>query len=137
MQAASRTPPRHYIACLRFMVHFRWMGSVQLALPYLLGVPMGKLFDAGYIHSVLAAGSALFVFSCVQSVLRLRFSSHHCVRLFMVSLAKPDQYYQVRVLIFAFIQVTGVDETSLASLESRDRNGIGCRMRSATLNHDR
>ncbi|KAK7047597.1 hypothetical protein VNI00_006365 [Paramarasmius palmivorus] len=55
-----------------------WMGSVQLALPYLLGVPMGKLFDAGYIHSVLAAGSALFVFS-----------------LFMVSLAKPDQYYQL------------------------------------------
>ncbi|ESK91817.1 MFS general substrate transporter [Moniliophthora roreri MCA 2997] len=55
-----------------------WMGSVQLALPYLLGIPMGKLFDAGYIHSVLAAGSTLFVFS-----------------LFMVSLAKPNHYYQL------------------------------------------
>ncbi|KAF9265038.1 MFS general substrate transporter [Marasmius fiardii PR-910] len=55
-----------------------WMGSLQLALPFLLGLPAGRLFDAGYIHSVIRTGSVLFLFC-----------------LFMLSLTKPGQYYQV------------------------------------------
>ncbi|KAG7087341.1 hypothetical protein E1B28_013317 [Marasmius oreades] len=55
-----------------------WMGSLQLALPFLLGLPAGRLFDAGYVHSVIRAGSVLFIFC-----------------LYMLSLTKPDQYYQV------------------------------------------
>ncbi|KAK1229727.1 hypothetical protein PQX77_007191 [Marasmius sp. AFHP31] len=55
-----------------------WMGSVQLALPFLIAVPAGRLFDAGYIHSVIATGSVIFSFS-----------------LFMLSLAQRDQYYQM------------------------------------------
>lgn len=55
-----------------------WMGSLQLALPFLLGLPAGRLFDAGYVHSVIRTGSVLFLFC-----------------LFMLSLTKPDQYYQM------------------------------------------
>jgi len=47
-------------------------------LPFFLGLVSGKLFDAGYFYSLEIIGSAIFVFS-----------------LFMLSLAKENQYYQV------------------------------------------
>ncbi|KAF9471158.1 MFS general substrate transporter [Pholiota conissans] len=55
-----------------------WIGSLQLTMPYFLGAVSGKLFDAGYFHTVEILGSTLFTFS-----------------LFMLSLAKPEKYYQV------------------------------------------
>ncbi|KIJ39137.1 hypothetical protein M422DRAFT_49705 [Sphaerobolus stellatus SS14] len=56
----------------------RWMGSFQFALPFIGGLVVGRLFDAGYTRVVLNIGSLVFIFS-----------------LFMLSLAKPMQYYQV------------------------------------------
>ena len=39
---------------------FRWMGSAQLAIPFAVGIIVGKLFDAGHIRSVMVFGSVLF-----------------------------------------------------------------------------
>ncbi|KAJ6493615.1 MFS general substrate transporter [Mycena vitilis] len=47
-------------------------------MPFALGVVSGKLFDSGYFHVVEIAGGIIFTFS-----------------LFMLSLAKPLQYYQI------------------------------------------
>ncbi|KAJ7634073.1 major facilitator superfamily domain-containing protein [Mycena polygramma] len=55
-----------------------WIGSFQLMMPFALGVVSGKLFDDGYFHVVEIAGGIIFTFS-----------------LFMLSLAKPLQYYQI------------------------------------------
>lgn len=55
-----------------------WIGSLQLCLMYAPGVLVGRAFDAGLFHHLEIAGSALYVFS-----------------IFMLSLAKPGQYYQV------------------------------------------
>ncbi|KAJ7185466.1 MFS general substrate transporter [Mycena filopes] len=55
-----------------------WIGSVQLTLPFLLGIVSGKLFDDGRFHQVEAFGGIVFTFS-----------------VFMLSLAKPLQYYQI------------------------------------------
>ncbi|KAJ7666110.1 MFS general substrate transporter [Mycena polygramma] len=55
-----------------------WIGSFQLMMPFALGVVSGKLFDNGHFHLVQIVGGVLFTFS-----------------LFMLSLAKPFQYYQV------------------------------------------
>ncbi|KAF8596146.1 MFS general substrate transporter [Ceratobasidium sp. AG-I] len=55
-----------------------WIGSTQLCLQLSMGLIAGKLFDEGYFHQTIAAGSLLYVFS-----------------LFMLSLAKENQYYQV------------------------------------------
>ncbi|KAJ7250770.1 MFS general substrate transporter [Mycena rebaudengoi] len=55
-----------------------WIGSFQLMMPFALGVVSGKLFDNGHFHAVEISGGAIFVFS-----------------LFMLSLAKPLQYYQI------------------------------------------
>ncbi|KAF7302289.1 MFS general substrate transporter [Mycena indigotica] len=55
-----------------------WIGSFQLMMPYLLGIVSGKLFDNGYFHHLEIVGGLLFTFS-----------------LFMLSLAKPLQYYQI------------------------------------------
>ncbi|KAF5375329.1 hypothetical protein D9757_009671 [Collybiopsis confluens] len=55
-----------------------WIGSFQLMMPFALGIVSGKLFDEGYFHIVQIIGGVLFTFS-----------------LFMLSLAKPDQYYQI------------------------------------------
>ncbi|KAF8148395.1 MFS general substrate transporter [Crassisporium funariophilum] len=55
-----------------------WIGSFQLMMPFALGIVSGKLFDAGHFHAVLIFGSTIFTFS-----------------LFMLSLAKPQQYHQV------------------------------------------
>ncbi|KAJ6473881.1 MFS general substrate transporter [Mycena sanguinolenta] len=55
-----------------------WIGSVQLMLPYFLAPFVGKVFDDGGFHKLEMAGGLIFAF---------------CV--FMLSLAKPQQYYQV------------------------------------------
>ncbi|KAJ1301772.1 hypothetical protein OPQ81_009001 [Rhizoctonia solani] len=55
-----------------------WIGSTQLCLQFLMGLVSGKLFDEGYFHSTVGFGSLLYVFC-----------------LFMLSLAKEGQYYQV------------------------------------------
>ncbi|QRV97284.1 major facilitator superfamily transporter [Ceratobasidium sp. AG-Ba] len=55
-----------------------WIGSTQLCLQFVMGLVSGKLFDSGHFHATVGAGSVLCVFS-----------------LFMLSLAKPNQYYQV------------------------------------------
>ncbi|KAF8526886.1 MFS general substrate transporter [Hysterangium stoloniferum] len=55
-----------------------WMGSAQLALSFAMGLVAGKLFDAGHLRLTMTLGSFIFLFS-----------------LFMLSLAKPDHYYEV------------------------------------------
>ncbi|PPR02159.1 hypothetical protein CVT26_012120 [Gymnopilus dilepis] len=55
-----------------------WIGSTQLFLELCLGIVGGKLYDAGYCRATIVGGSLIFTFS-----------------FFMLSLAKPDQYYQV------------------------------------------
>jgi len=55
-----------------------WIGSFEIALQFLLGIPVGIAFDAGYFHHLMIGGSLIYCFS-----------------LFMVSLAKPEQYYQI------------------------------------------
>ncbi|KAF8885236.1 MFS general substrate transporter [Gymnopilus junonius] len=55
-----------------------WIGSTQLFLDFAVGLPTGKLYDAGYFRLTMVAGSLLYVFS-----------------FFMLSLAKPHHYYQV------------------------------------------
>ncbi|CUA75712.1 putative transporter MCH4 [Saccharomyces cerevisiae S288c] [Rhizoctonia solani] len=55
-----------------------WIGSTQLCLQFLMGLVSGKLFDEGYFHTTVGFGSLLYVFC-----------------LFMLSLAKEGQYYQV------------------------------------------
>ena len=44
-----------------------WIGSFQLFMIFAMGLPAGKLFDAGYFHHIQIAGALLFVFSCVPS----------------------------------------------------------------------
>ncbi|KAF8800124.1 MFS general substrate transporter [Phlegmacium glaucopus] len=55
-----------------------WIGSVQLTISLSLGIVAGKLFDKGYVRSLIITGSFIFVFS-----------------LFMSSLAKEGKYYQL------------------------------------------
>ncbi|KAJ7475200.1 major facilitator superfamily domain-containing protein [Mycena galericulata] len=55
-----------------------WIGSCQIALQFVLGLPVGKAFDAGYFHHLMIVGSLVYCFS-----------------LWILSLAKPNQYYLV------------------------------------------
>ncbi|THH15775.1 hypothetical protein EW146_g4756 [Bondarzewia mesenterica] len=55
-----------------------WIGGVQIFLELILGPIGGKLFDMGYIRTANIAGCTLFTIS-----------------FFLLSLAKPHQYYQV------------------------------------------
>ncbi|CAE7162652.1 unnamed protein product, partial [Rhizoctonia solani] len=55
-----------------------WIGSTQLCLQFLMGLVSGKLFDEGYFHTTVGFGSLLYAFC-----------------LFMLSLAKEGQYYQI------------------------------------------
>ncbi|KAG1724358.1 major facilitator superfamily domain-containing protein [Suillus lakei] len=55
-----------------------WIGSVQTFLLFAGGLLSGKLFDEGYFHHCIGAGSLVYLFS-----------------IFMLSLAKPHQYYQI------------------------------------------
>jgi hypothetical protein len=77
---------------------FSWIGSLQLFLLSFTGLMTGKAYDAGYLlvhttdfihtlidhrnfsYHMLISGSLLFVFC-----------------LFMLSLAQPEQYYQVGI----------------------------------------
>ncbi|CDO77695.1 hypothetical protein BN946_scf184969.g46 [Trametes cinnabarina] len=55
-----------------------WIGSINAYLVIASGLLAGRLYDRGYFYYLLYGGSLLLAFS-----------------LFMLSLAKPDQYYQV------------------------------------------
>ncbi|KAJ7730873.1 major facilitator superfamily domain-containing protein [Mycena maculata] len=55
-----------------------WIGSCQIALQFVLGLPVGKAFDAGYFHHLMIVGSVIY-----------------CSSLWILSLAKPNQYYLV------------------------------------------
>ncbi|KAF7329682.1 MFS general substrate transporter [Mycena kentingensis (nom. inval.)] len=55
-----------------------WIGSTQLFLDFGLGLPAGKLFDDGHYRLLMTSGTAIFVFS-----------------FFMLSVCRPNQYYQV------------------------------------------
>ncbi|KAJ7346299.1 MFS general substrate transporter [Mycena albidolilacea] len=55
-----------------------WIASIQLTMPFLLAPVSGKLFDNGHFHALEISGGLLFTFS-----------------VFMLSLAKPNQYYQI------------------------------------------
>lgn len=58
---------------------------------------MGKLFDEGYIRQLMFVGSAIYIFSLVDSLAfpQETFLHSHETRYFMLSLAKPHQFYQV------------------------------------------
>lgn len=58
-----------------------WIGSVQLCLQSCMGMLAGAAFDRGYFHHVVALGSVIYVLC-----------------MFLLSLAKPHQYYQARYL---------------------------------------
>ncbi|KAF7342228.1 Riboflavin transporter MCH5 [Mycena venus] len=55
-----------------------WIGSFQLFMQYAPGIIVGRAFDAGYFHHMIALGSFLQV-----------------VSIFMISLTQWHQYYQV------------------------------------------
>ncbi|KAJ6617084.1 major facilitator superfamily domain-containing protein [Mycena sp. CBHHK59/15] len=55
-----------------------WIGSFQLCMQYAPGILVGRAFDAGYFHHMVALGSFLQVLS-----------------IFMISLTGRHQYYQV------------------------------------------
>jgi len=55
-----------------------WIGSLQLFLMYAAGIFVGRAFDRGYFHHLEITGSIIYVFS-----------------IFMLSLTRPNQYYQV------------------------------------------
>ncbi|KDR79107.1 hypothetical protein GALMADRAFT_63444 [Galerina marginata CBS 339.88] len=53
------------------------IGSMQVFFVFAIGLPAGRLFDAGYFHHCLLTGSTIYIFS-----------------IFMLSLAEPHHYYQ-------------------------------------------
>ncbi|KJA21762.1 hypothetical protein HYPSUDRAFT_41606 [Hypholoma sublateritium FD-334 SS-4] len=53
------------------------IGSLQVFFVFAIGLPAGRLFDAGYFHHCLLSGSAIYIFS-----------------IFMLSLVQPHHYYQ-------------------------------------------
>ncbi|KAF7358617.1 MFS general substrate transporter [Mycena sanguinolenta] len=55
-----------------------WIASFQLMMPFFLGPFSGTVFDNGGFHALEISGGLLFTFS-----------------VFMLSLAKPGQYYQI------------------------------------------
>jgi len=54
-----------------------WIGSIQVFFVFAMGLPAGRLFDAGYFHHCLISGSLIYLFSAM-----------------MLSLVKPHHYYQ-------------------------------------------
>jgi hypothetical protein len=44
-----------------------WIGSIQLALQFMVGAASGRLFDKGYFHVVMISGTVLLLFSYVFS----------------------------------------------------------------------
>ncbi|KAK7044750.1 MFS general substrate transporter [Favolaschia claudopus] len=73
-----------------------WIGSFQLMMPFALGIVSGKLLDDGHFHMLQISGGVIFTFSSVLYVLKLCDNfNYNSTRLFMLSLAKPFQYYQI------------------------------------------
>ncbi|KAH0578999.1 hypothetical protein H2248_003174 [Termitomyces sp. 'cryptogamus'] len=54
-----------------------WIGSMQVFFVFAVGLPAGRLFDAGYFHHCILGGSLVYIFS-----------------VFMLSLVEPHHYYQ-------------------------------------------
>lgn len=69
---------REYLSPKYASSEISWIGSVQLLLVLSSGLVTGRAFDSGYFYPLMYGGSALFVFC-----------------LFMLSITKPEQYYQV------------------------------------------
>ncbi|KAJ7626267.1 MFS general substrate transporter [Mycena polygramma] len=55
-----------------------WIGSTQLFLDFAIGLPSGRLHDAGHFRLLMASGTLLYIFS-----------------FFMLSITQPHHYYQV------------------------------------------
>lgn len=74
-----------------------WIGSFQLFMVFAMGLPAGKLFDAGYFHHIQIAGALLFVFSCVYYLRTEPYELMTLIhnRLFMLSLVDISKYYQI------------------------------------------
>ncbi|KAK7693165.1 hypothetical protein QCA50_002731 [Cerrena zonata] len=68
---------RHYLTKFTSS-QISWIGSVQLLLVLSTGFISGAAFDRGYFYFLIAGGTILLAFC-----------------LFMLSLAKPEQYYQI------------------------------------------
>ncbi|KZT35675.1 MFS general substrate transporter [Sistotremastrum suecicum HHB10207 ss-3] len=68
---------RHYLSH-RSSGTIGWIGGTELALLLTLGLICGPLMDRGYFRQLIYAAAALGIFSN-----------------FMLSLAKPNQYYQI------------------------------------------
>lgn len=62
-----------------------------------LGLLSGKLFDMGYFYAIQISGVALYIVWCLfLSEFQLGFAHSLLFNsLFMLSLAKQDQFYQV------------------------------------------
>ncbi|KAF5325482.1 hypothetical protein D9619_009912 [Psilocybe cf. subviscida] len=69
---------RQYLVNSNTSSQISWIGSVQLWLVLSVGLFSGRAFDAGYFYHLMIGGALLFEFS-----------------LFMVSITKPGQYYQL------------------------------------------
>lgn len=76
-----------------------WVGSTQLFLLIVLGLPAGRLLDLGYFRYAMPLGSILYTFSCVRASCTLFETiivfKNSLFRLFMVSLVHQDKYYQI------------------------------------------
>ncbi|KAF5350618.1 hypothetical protein D9756_008639 [Leucocoprinus leucothites] len=55
-----------------------WIGGIQLFLIFTMGLLTGRLFDRGYFHHMMIAGTLL-----------------HAISFFMLSLSQENQWYQV------------------------------------------
>jgi MFS transporter, MCT family, solute carrier family 16 (monocarboxylic acid transporters), member 10 len=88
-----------------------WIGSLEVMFNLAMGLVSGKLFDEGYFHAVEIFSGSLFVFS-----------------LFMLSLAKPFQYYQIflaqGVGMGLGIGLTFVPTVSITVHHFRHRRGL-------------
>ncbi|PPQ75732.1 LOW QUALITY PROTEIN: hypothetical protein CVT26_000972 [Gymnopilus dilepis] len=60
---------------------YAWIGSFQLFMQYIPGFVIGRAFDAGYFHYMMALGTFLQITS-----------------MFMLSLARPHKYFEVRLI---------------------------------------
>ncbi|KAF8152955.1 major facilitator superfamily domain-containing protein [Crassisporium funariophilum] len=71
---------REYLVETSTSSQISWIGSVQLFFVLSVGLYSGRAFDAGYlqVYHLMIGGSILLVFS-----------------LFMISISKPEHYYQV------------------------------------------
>ncbi|KIM41319.1 hypothetical protein M413DRAFT_72154 [Hebeloma cylindrosporum] len=69
---------REYLANTSTSAQISWIGSVELWIVLSVGLFSGRAFDAGYFYHLMIGGFILFEFC-----------------LFMISISKPEQYYQL------------------------------------------